>query len=316
MTPSSNGQLILRGLDGANPLGFLAAIGTLRLLGGREGEGSVHMGWEATPSGWRPALTGFEGNESDLGAVLYRHLARATSTVLDIGLNADGKKGSNKFPFGAGRLKRALADSSRRAATRPDADFLAALGSDLYPNPESGEFQCTTFKMVRRGDSNGQGMLHYAKAIRDQADQHALQRALFDPWRYRDEGYSLRWDPIENQSYALRWRNPSTSRFGTEAGANCLAFEALPCLPCAIVGKQLVTTGFGESGTERRFVWPIWNPRIGMDAVRSLLSLNDLHQTPLRRDALEARGVAEVFGATVIRPNQYYSNFAPAQPIR
>ncbi len=315
MTPSSSGQMILEGLDGANPLGFLAAIGTLRLLQAQDGDGSIHMGWEDTPSGWRPVLTGFVGDESDLCDALHCSLTRRTSTILDIGVASGGKKHSNKFPFDAVRFKLALADSVRDAGTRADADLLAALGADFYPDPKSGEFQCTAFKMVRSGDSSGQGMLHYAKAIRGQADEHALRHALFKPWRYRDEGFSLRWDPIENQSHALRWSDPSTSKLGTEASANCLAFEGLPCLPCAIVGRQLATTGFSGGGTQKAFVWPLWTPKVDVDAVRSLLALHDLHQTPLRREALAARGVVEVFRATVIRPTQYYSNFAHAHPV-
>ena len=156
--------------------------------------------------------------------------------------------------------------------------------------------------------------LRYAKAIREQVEQHTIERTLFADWEYRDKGYSLRWDPIEDQRYALRWGDPSKLKL-TENAANCLAFEALRCLPCVPMGTKAYTTGFRELERLKEFIWPIWTPLVSAETVRSLLSLRELHATPLPRTELEARGIQEVYGAAVIRPNQYYSNFAPAQPV-
>ena len=43
-------RFVLRGLDGANPLGFLAAAGLTRLLRG------ARLGWEIVDAVWRPVL--------------------------------------------------------------------------------------------------------------------------------------------------------------------------------------------------------------------------------------------------------------------
>ena len=321
MTPSNNRhQLLLRGLDGANPLAFLAAVGTLTLIDalGENSECEVQMGWRDTAAGWRPTLRGFDGNETDLCDALERLLNKAPVTSLDIGRVVGSKKATNKFPFDAGRFRDALVDRACDQALCREADLLAGLGTELYPDSRTGAFQCTAFKMVRSGDSKGQGMLHYAKAIREKAKTHVLKRTLFEPWDYQYDGYSLRWDPIENQSYALRWRDPSKSKLadgpGSMPAANSLAFEALRCLPCAVVGTKLQTTGFQEVQRREFFIWSIWTSHLTLATVRSLLSLGELHRTPLSHRTLEARGIAEVFRAAVIRPNQYYRNFAPAQP--
>lgn len=309
--------LPLRGLDGGNPLGFLAAVGTLTLLDARTNDGKhiVRMRWEETAQGWRPSLQGFDGSESDLCDVLEKLLKDAPIASLEVGGLAEDKKISNKFPFAAARFRDALVERAGNQRARHEADLLAGLGSDLYPDPKSGDFQCTAFKMVRSGDSSGQGLLHYAKVNQEGCDRLALERTLFRPWDYRDERYSLRWDPIENQSYALRWRNPSTSPLGTMAGANSLAFEALRCLPCALVEGKVQTTGFQDINGRKCFAWPIWTTWVTAVTMRSLLALGEIRRTPLDRRALVARGIREVFSAEVIRPNQYYSNFAPAQPL-
>ena len=322
MAKSNEPGLVLNGLDGGNPLGFLAAVGTLRVLsdGGDGPADRVRLGWTATPEGWRPLLVGYGENRVDLCDALRRSLRGASDVIFDIGRVCKDKKKSNKFPFDADRLAEVLQTLSGKNSERRDADFLAGFGTELYPDARTGEFQCTGFKMVRSGDSNGQGMLLYAKAIRQKVDQRAIERTLFENWDYGDEDYSLRWDPIEDQRYALRWRDPSKSTAtdgpGTMTAANCLAVEALRCMPCVVpIGTRAVTTGFQEIKRRKRFVWPIWTPCVNAETVRSLLSLGELHEAPLRRSTLEARGVQEVYGASVIRPNQYYSNFAPAQPV-
>lgn len=322
MTPRSSDQgLVLSGLDGGNPLGFLAAVGTLLILSDRDdGAADVpRLGWRETPTGWRPVLDGCGERKTVLCDALHRSLSDASDEILDIGKMRAGNKESNKFPFDAGRFAKVLDEWASGGAARRDADFLAGFGTELYPDPKKDEFQCTSFKMVRSGDSNGQGMLHYARVLRERIDPGALERTLFGDWDYGDVDYSLRWDPIENQPYALRWRDPSKSTLadgpGTMRAANCLAFEALRCLPCMAIGTKAHTTGFREIDDRQTFVWPIWTPCLNANTMRSLLSLGDLHKTPPRRPALEARGIQEVYSAAVIRPNQYYSNFAPAEPV-
>ena len=315
MTGSNDAhRFLLRGLDGANPLGFLAAVGVVTLLDG-DGHGErrdVRLGWEETSEGWRPSLQAFARDEHDLCERLELLLKSAPVAPLEIGRTAKGKGVADRFPFSAGRFRDALKARAKSKAARYEADLLAAFGSDTYPDGD--EFQCTAFKMVRKGDSNDQGMLHYAKAIRRQVDAGVVERTLFEPWDYQYVGYSLRWDPIETQSYALRYRDPSKSRPGSMPAANSFAFEALQCMPCVLVGTKLRTTGFQNLERQEHFVWPIWTAHLALATVRSLLSLGELHRLPLDRRALAIRGIADVFRAAVIRPNQYYRNFAPAQP--
>lgn len=58
MTPESTGHngLLLRGLDGANPLAFLAALGTLRTLSLAWPDKKVRMNWVLAEGAWRPVL--------------------------------------------------------------------------------------------------------------------------------------------------------------------------------------------------------------------------------------------------------------------
>jgi hypothetical protein len=305
----STSGLLLNGLDGSNPLGFLAAIGTAVTLHGSFP--GIRFGWEATASGWRPLITGCGDDEEEFSSNLSSALQNAPMTVFDI---------DDKMPFGAAKFSDALRDVQHRASisNRRAADFLASFGTELYPR--KGQFQDSKFRMVRSGDSAGQGLPFYAKAIRKEADLECIRRAVFRIWDYQDEGYSLRWDPVEDQRYALRWRDPSKSDLANGPGnmraANCLAIEALQWFPTLwTTGNRVQTTSFQRLGRrETFFVWPIWTPMVGMETVRSLLALDDLYKNPVPRSSLAKRGIEEVYRSQRIQQNQYYSNFTIAVP--
>ena len=320
--PDRNDQgLLLSGLDGSNPLGFLAAVGTLHILGDA-GADSGRLGWRNVQGSWKPLIAGCGDDEKEFCDAVLQALKSAPMTVFDIGKERRNGKEFNKFPFAHDRFVQALKMQQNKAcpSNRRDVDFLAGFGTELYPDAKKDEFRETLFRMVRTGDSSRQGMLCYAKAIGKGINHRHIERTLFQTWDYQDEGYSLRWDPIEDQTHALRWKDPSKSNLtdgpGTMLAANCLAVESLRCFPTVALGKRIHTTGFHRHDRQAfRFVWPIWTSMVGVETLRSLVALCDLRESPLPRPALLAKGIEEVYGARQVQPNQYYSNFAPAQPL-
>ena len=304
--------ILLNGLDGSNPLGFLAAIGTAVVLHDTFPE--ICLGWKMTGGGWRPLIKGCGENEEDFLEELLMALQNAPMTVFDI---------DDRLPFGVGKFSNALQKEQRFSSMkkRRDADFLSGLGIDMYPDEKKDEkiLQDSSFRMVRRGDSASHGLPFYVKAIRKETDLEHIRRTVFHTWDYQDEGYSLRWDPIEDQRYALRWRDPSESGLadgpGTMLAANSLAVEALRVFPSVLVGNKVQTTGFQRiNRRELYFVWPIWTPVVKMDTLRSLLASADLGRNPLPLLSLAKRGIKEVYRSQRIQ-NQYYSNFLPAHSL-
>jgi len=53
---TNHGGLLLSGLDGSNPLGFLAALGTLRALSDAWPQRKIRMSWKIAMGAWRPTL--------------------------------------------------------------------------------------------------------------------------------------------------------------------------------------------------------------------------------------------------------------------
>ena len=311
--PTSNADtgLLLYGLDGSNPLGFLAAVG-VAIVAEEFGPG-LRFGWRQTDRGWRPSIQGCYDDEREFSERILETLRRAPSTVFDI---------DNRMPFDVGRFSGALQAAQEHSSMmdRRNVDLLASMGTELYPDKKNGQFQDSKFRMVRSGDSAGQGLPFYAKANLKKLDVERVHLTLFGVWDYRDDGYSLRWDPIGDQRYALRWRDPSKSKLADGPSmmlaADCLAVEALRWFPTIPVGHQAETTGFQRiSRREIYFVWPIWTPMLGIYTVRSLLVLPDLAHDPIDHSSLAKRGIKEIYRSQRIQQNQYYSNFLPAESI-
>ena len=329
--PNSEVGILLPGLDGSNPLGFMAALGILQILSDwADSKDQVRMGWENFEGGWRPRIQGFRGDQEALCESLIEGICHGSSEVIEVGkeVNAKGKE-THKFPFHFARFKEVLACQSRHSdsdarklPSRRSLDFLAGFGTDAFPDSNSGDFQCTAFKMVRSGDSSGQGMLAYAKSLQSGLNMDQLFRTVFLAWDYRDESRSFRWDPLEDQRHALRGSDPSSKNSdsggpGVMAAANRLAFEALRILPTVIAGRIGHTTGIlVRSGRADSFVWPIWSPIVELGTVKSILSLGTVQEGSSKDRQLQAIGIRTVYRAEIIRPNQYYQNFLPAAPLQ
>ena len=206
---------------------------------------------------------------------------------------------------------------------RRDADFLAAFGSEVVESKvngkPTGQIADTAFRTM-----SGAGHQHFLGTMRtfiaDTAPEH-LDKAVFEIWRYDDplEKHSLRWDPLDDIRYALRWDNPSGDRNrklgGSMWGANRLAIEALPLFPTHPIGDRLRTTGFAvRPNRTTELTWPVWSAAIGVREVRSLLSLSQLHEPTPDRTQLASRGIVEVYRCQRLTQGKY-RNFTPARPV-
>lgn len=311
-------RILLKGIEGSNPLGFLAALGSVVVLS--RTLPTVKLSWEATGSPWRPVLHHIPDDGQSLSERIADDLANSQASDRVYGLD-------RKLPYEQEAFRGHLWSARERASAtaRCEIDLLSALGTDAYV--EKGQFRDTSFRMVRSGDSAGQGLLAYAAKIKAATTGDAIARTLFNIWDYADDGSSLRWDPMEDQRYALRWYDPSPSsnkKFGprTMIAANCLALEALRLFPVMPSANRTATTGFRYKDRKRQFTWPIWSAPLPLPVIRSLLSLKELHdlkghddRADLKRESLRAMGIAEVFRCDRIAQNQYYSNFSMPRPV-
>jgi hypothetical protein len=303
-------EFALDGLDGANPLAFLAALGALRTTDHIWPDANARLRWELTGAGWRARLaldTGLSARDwLDGMASRLREPEPALSVADDLTL-----------PCMAWRSAVLVARDSAVPPVRTSVDYLAALGSEAIqaqPNGKPNGFMADTALRTMSGAGH-QHFLGFMRELARVTTATHLEAALFRTWTHADDGPSLRWDPADDRRYALRWKEPSTDPIRTVRGANRLAIEGLPLLPTAPVGRELETTGFRRrKGEGVGWTWPIWTRHVGVDVVRSLLSLPALQANPLDRRLIAGMGVAEVYRSVRLTLGKY-RNFSQAVPV-
>jgi hypothetical protein len=301
----------LSGLNGGNPLAFLAALGTLRSMSLAWPYSRVLMRWEVSDGAWRPYIKTSETIEQEsLIPALHEQLQR----MVDHPAFAFGKD----LAMDAAEF-RDVAIRAQDQAKYGDsyfADFVAAfaceavvVGKGAKPN----QIQDTALRTM-----SGAGHQHFiafmAQLAKETTEEH-LRETLFSMWTYSDPKPSMRWDPVDDRRHALRWKEPTRDEIQTVRGANRLAIEALPLLPVMPVGKYLETTGFSQRrGEGVQWTWPIWERPLGVDTVRSLLALRALQQLQPPRGQLRTVGVVEIYRSQRITQDKR-RNFTPAVPV-
>lgn len=343
------GDLVLPGPDGGNPLGFLAALGTLRVATLVWSDRAVRMGWTEHGTGWRPLLAiDPPVTPADLLAGLERFCRWGPEVATSENDAGDPQEvpPEEAFPYLAfdrnttkiepDRFRDRALEAGRTATPedRAAADFLAAIGCEACV--EDGYVLDTAFRTM-----SGAGHQHFLGTMLDLASEvreEHLRSALLEPWRYKDplKSLSMRWDPNDLKQHALQWQNPSTdpsrAKRGSVLGANRLAVEALPLFPSVPVGRVigrpgLRTTGFSARRRDPYWTWPIWTEPTTLEVCGSLVAHPALQELTEAgeptdggyrrlppRELLRQMGVAEVFRSRRITVD-YYRNLTPARAV-
>ena len=313
--PQEKREFRLNGLDGGNPLGFLAALGALKAASDAMPAGEWRISWRQDRGPWTPTLQGITSlNENRLVNKLAEHLKTADTQALGISKNLD--LSPEQFRNIARQAQKSAGPDNRRYA-----DFIAALGCETTTETTTGrkgqKIQDTALRTMSGGSQ--QNFLESMLKTVNNTTRDDLRRSMFHPWKREDERLGLRWDPSEDRRYALRWQKPSKSRANTERGANRLAIEALPLFPTSVITTataRLETTGFKQKGGNGCLLtWPIWTCPINVSAAASAIRLQEIQNDRPDHNFLSRMGIAAVYRCQRINIGKYQRNLAAAAPV-
>lgn len=302
-------KLELTGLDGSNPVAFLAALGTLRALTLAWPDKDVRMSWSRV-AGWMPVLHARDIAQEDVVRALHDEVERAAGDET-LGM-------ANDLTIPVGDYRKHLIDQLSKQHDPESLAYAAAFGCDAIGD-NKGNISDTALRTM-----SGAGHQHFLKTMRDVLGETTpahVTRTLFESWRYEDplRGRSLRFDPLDDKRRALQWYDPSgdptRNTSGNVLGANALAVLGIPLLVVVPLGGRLETTGFrGHRSNDCFWTWPLWGVPLTLAAVAPLLALQELQADEVSRDTLTARGVVEVFRSQRITVGKF-RNFTPARPV-
>ena len=313
----------LTALDGTNPLGYMAALGVLRVLD--EAGHLARLRWELRDA-WRPILSVDMTLDQLVDALVTDAKDWGQCPALDLeyqNKTAKGTKLVRELKPPPALFQQFLATAVQTTVTRPRdsmpaaprrlADHLAAfgaahehLGTDL-----SGEATKPTAFHFCAGQ---QLFLAAVRTIREALRPQEIEEAIAGPWTYESKLPVLGWDVAAGaRDYALRAKNPSTDKKRGVPGADWLGFRSLAFFPVVLRDGHAHTTGFEGSGKSYRFTWALWEPSLGASEARTVVGMG---WAGASQDERDARGVRVVLRSPVRRTDQGgYGSFGPASTL-
>jgi len=253
-------SITLQGLDGSNPVAFLAALGVIRCLGWTNQSNSAQLGWSVEN---RPVIYSPEITRDTLAPKVLTALKQAVNDgVADLG-NIIGVEATSFQKY---------IDSADESSDehRHKLQFAAAFASDAVIDTKRRTVIPTSLSF-----SNGQGgklLLKDFRTLVSRVRVDQIRAGLMEPWRYEDRDEpTFRWDPVDMRTGAHMATDPGSTETRSVMAANVLAFMGLSFLPAMPANGTLNTVAMRELDGRQHFTWPLWKPPLDADVISSLL---------------------------------------------
>jgi hypothetical protein len=296
--------LPLPGLEADNLLAFLALLGLLRALEIARPTWRPRVSWQGSP--WIAHLHLAEpADETQVAQAASEGIARLAEAF-----DVDGR---SNVDFDRETYRSYV----ERVWQNPTTITLASALTAEMPQKKSGGLQAAPLVMMF-----GQGHQNFLERLVDVAqgklpkslakvrsppnlnDPSKIVEALFNQWHRKDETPAFRWDPDEDQRYALQYGDPSAAGAApTVHGANRLA--AIGFLSFVIAPRERRAAALGAFHDDEgwSFVWPIWSVPLSRGAIEVLLA----HPEVLKGNSelMVKLGVVEILGASRIANGKF-----------
>jgi hypothetical protein len=297
--------LELPGLEADNLLAFLALLGLLRALETAKPDWLPRASWKGPP--WTARLHLAETVDEGAVAKAAAHGVELLSAKFEV----DGRKNVDFDRAGFRGYALNVRDDPTCAA------LAAALTAEVPAKRESGLYAAPLVMMFGQGHQNflerlvsvprGEipSRLRKLKKPPDMRDPGKFAEALFVRWARKDDADGFRWDPEEDQRYAMRFGDPSSEGAApTVHGANRLAAIGFLSFPTAPSERRMTAVGAIHDEKGWGFAWPIWSEPLSRFGIEAFLAHPDLMRSELL-GALRVLGVNEVQCARRISNGKY-----------
>lgn len=307
---------MLDGINGSNPLGFLAALGLLRVVRTADSQARLRFIDDGT---YRAVIEAHV--ESPLIELVVND---AQKPLADRPWNLSYDKTEKNGTKPVADLKappadfRKYLDRALSAWAGGDAEFAAyaaAFGTSIVVDGK-GNTKPTALHFT----AANQKFLESIEELRKSIDATWVEESLFRGHASRPGG-NVRWDPASERNWALMAENPNTEGTSVDAPLEWLAFRGMMMLPTFPQNPppqamrrepRVITSAVTGRGDDMRMTWPLWGTPATLATVRSLLQLDWDDDGPRALRERTARTVFAVCSSAIRRTAQGFGNFAPA----
>ena len=293
----------LTGLEGTNPLGFLAALGVQVVFATEDEQPRLWWSDDVVPHAIVDEAFTVD-SIADRALVAFAHWKDSLAT------NPRRTDGS-KIPKGD-ELKLMPDDIEEylgQAAQCPWSGGLAAALVAQGSLDNQGVAKPSDFYFT----AGQQKFLDTARKVLVAADRDEIGIGLEGPWRYESETPSLGWDVTDDRVYALRANNPSPEKKLTNPGPEALALLGLSLYPVFAGRGRTDTQGCSGKWKDGHYSWPLWRKPATPRVVKSLLAhAYDHAATSKRHRWYGSWGVSTILRSPIRRTDQGgYGTFGP-----
>ncbi len=255
----------LKGLTSASPIGFMAALGLLRVLVSDCGL-DIRLGWQK-------GHAVIEGIDADTTIdTLVKHM-EGRSEAKEFNWTDTSRKVT------PGVYQAACVDmgSDSRALS-----FMAGWGTDTVLR--DGFISTTRMDMT----SGQQKLIRDLRKLAENIGRDHFESALLGGPYEGQSSFGL--DPVAVRSHAHECKAPTKTKAPGKPGMIWLAFESIPLHPVVPIASNRVQTLGWNNYPNISYVWPVWDALLTLEEIKSLRAL------PL--DRLASRpGVREVWAS-------------------
>ena len=334
MTNDAPEGLLVRGIDGTTPLGFLAALGLLQVLQDFTGSEQAvpRLCWKLIDA-WRPIVHSAGSLESISQLIFEDRTRAANAPILRFRYVKQEKQGpkavgglraplavvrawsrdrreendETALAYGAALFCQDVTEINKKPAT---VDDHRAAGIAIDADLKDEDLELTVERNFLDFTSRNAQFLEQVESIRDYLTPGLVLRALDTGEPDYDAPRTLDWDPSADTPGAIY----TGFRRGYLPVHEWLAFRAIHLFPLAGSGSKVRMTGCTGRRLDGEFTWPLWERPASIDAIRALLGHPDL--TRLDSQARRAFGISELLGASLTKKaDGYTGTFAPARPV-
>ena len=293
----------LAGLEGTNPLGFLAALGVQVVFATEKERPRLWWSDDVAPHA-------IVDEEFTVDSIVDRALVAFAHWKDSLAANPRRTDGS-RMPKGD-ELKLMPEDIEAYLGQAVQCTWSGALASALLAQgslDNQGVAKPSDFYFT----AGQQRFLDTARKILVAAGRDEVRTGLEGPWRYESEVPSLGWDVTDDRVYALRANNPSPEKKLTNPGPEALALLGLSLYPVFAARGRTVTQGCSGKWKDGCFSWPLWRKPASPPVVKSLLAHAYDHTAVSNRHRwYRSWGVSVILRSPIRRTDQGgYGTFGP-----
>ena len=304
-----SGGTHLPGLDGVNPLGFLAALGVqVAFAENKEEQPRIWWSNDVVPHA-------VVDERFSINRIATQALNAFSDWVYAPALNPRRMDGA-EMPRGD-ELKLAPEDIRTYLEQAAQGDWRGSLATALLAEgslDNQGVAKPSDFYFT----AGQQKFLEAARKILEAAiREEKIAVDIEGTWRYDSAEPSLGWDVSDDRVYALRATDPSSEKKGTNPGVEALALLGLSRYPVFAVRGQTATQGCSGKWKDGRFSWPLWRKPATPFAVKSLLAhACECPDESRRKHWYRAWGISSILRSPIRRTDQGgYGTFGPPEVI-